>query len=134
MAYHISLFLYSSICQSLHLSTESTPQFLPLMMLFLIVAVFIVVLVSNRMILRRVRQRIAKIDFTTAMMQKAVETSENEVVRYDLSHRYIYRLFGSMFPEEGILPVAIPNGAICTISVCLNIRKTASALPTSLAP
>lgn len=71
MAYHISLFLYSSICQSLHLSIESTPQFLPLMMLFLIVVVFIVVLVSNRMILRRVRQRIAKIDFTTAMMQKA---------------------------------------------------------------
>ena len=102
MAYYISLFLYSSICQSLHLSIESTPQFLPLMMLFLIVAVFIVVLVSNRMILRRVRQRIAKIDFTTAMMQKAVETSENEVVRYDLSHRYIYRLFGSMFPEEGV--------------------------------
>ena len=60
MAYHISLFLYSSIFHSLLLSTENTPQFLPLMMLFLIVVVFIVVLVSNRMILRRVRQRIAK--------------------------------------------------------------------------
>lgn len=84
------------------LASLSTPQFLPLMILVLVVTLFIVVLVSNRMILRRVQQRMAKTASATAMMQKAVETSENDVVRYDLRTRYIYRLYGNMFPEEGV--------------------------------
>ena len=84
------------------LASLSTPQFLPLMILVVVVTLFFVVLVSNRMILRRVQQRMAKTASATAMMQKAVETSENDVVRYDLRTRYIYRLYGNMFPEEGV--------------------------------
>jgi signal transduction histidine kinase len=65
-------------------------------------AVFVVVLVSNRMILRRVRQRSGKSQKTADMMLKALEISAKEVVRYDVSERYIHKLYGHLTPDEGL--------------------------------
>ena len=73
-----------------------------ILVLLVVFAVFVVVLVSNRMILRRVRQRSGKSQKTADMMLKALEISANEVVRYDVSERYIHKLYGHLTPDEGL--------------------------------
>ncbi len=78
------------------------PQLLPLILIVGIVAIFIIVLISNRMILLRVRRRMEKAKTVTQMMDQAVAITSNDVVRYDLRDQYIYRLYGTMFPENGI--------------------------------
>jgi signal transduction histidine kinase len=39
---------------------------------------------------------------TADMMLKALEISANEVVRYDVSERYIHKLYGHLTPDEGL--------------------------------
>ena len=73
-----------------------------ILVLLVVFAIFVVVLVSNRMILRRVRQRMDKSQKTADMMLKALEISANEVVRYDVSERYIHKLYGHLTPDEGL--------------------------------
>ena len=73
-----------------------------ILVLLVVFAIFVVVLVSNRMILRRVRQRSGKSQKTADMMLKALEISANEVVRYDVSERYIHKLYGHLTPDEGL--------------------------------
>ena len=84
------------------LSAMGHLQLLPLAMLMIVVVAFFIVLVSNRMILRRVRQRMNKADTTTFMMQRALEISANNVVRYNVRDRHIYQLYGHLFPEGGV--------------------------------
>ena len=84
------------------LSAVNTPPTLPLVMMILVIIVFIVVLLSNRMILLRVHRRMKKTEHTTSMLQNAVEISGNEVVRYDLLDRRVYKLYGKMFPDEAM--------------------------------
>ncbi|MCR5469621.1 MAG: PAS domain-containing protein [Prevotella sp.] len=78
------------------------PNFLPMAFVVFIVTLFFVVLAFNRVIIRRVRQRMKKSQTTIAMMNKAVEISANNVVRYKLSDRRIYNLYGQVVPEEGL--------------------------------
>ena len=73
-----------------------------ILVLLVVFAIFVVVLVSNRMILRRVRQRMDKSQKTADMMLKALEISANEVVRYDVSESYIHKLYGHLTPDEGL--------------------------------
>ena len=73
-----------------------------ILILLVVFAVFVVVLISNRVILRRVRQRMDKSQKTADMMLKALEISANEVVRYDVSERYIHKLYGHLTPDEGL--------------------------------
>lgn len=84
------------------LATISRPQFLPFVMMLIVIVAFFIMLVSNRMILRRVRQRMSKANTTTSMMQRAMEISANNVVRYSVRERYIYQLYGHVFPEGGV--------------------------------
>ena len=73
-----------------------------ILILLVVFAVFVVVLISNRVILRRVRQRMDKSQKTADIMLKALEISANEVVRYDVSERYIHKLYGHLTPDEGL--------------------------------
>ena len=84
------------------LAAMSRPQFLPLVLILTVIVAFFVMLVSNRMILRRVRQRMSKATTTTSMMQRALEISANNVVRYNVRERYIYQLYGHVFPDGGM--------------------------------
>ncbi len=77
------------------------PQFLPMVFCVVIMLTFFAVLASNRVVLRRVRQRMDKAQTTIEMMDKAVEKSANKVVRYDLLDRRIYNLYGKQFPDAG---------------------------------
>jgi len=83
----------------------SIPQFLPMVIIIFIVAMFFVVLASNRVILRRVRQRANRAQTTIDMMNKAAEISDNNVVRYDLLDGHIYELYGDSFGSKGVSDV-----------------------------
>ena len=95
MTMHIHILLYSCLAMDV-------PQFLPLVLFVTVLVVFVSVLVANRMILRRVRQRIKDDKTVTDMMQKAVEISANNVVRYNVRDGFIYNLFGNVFPGLGV--------------------------------
>ncbi|MBP3259870.1 MAG: PAS domain-containing sensor histidine kinase [Prevotella sp.] len=73
-----------------------------ILILLVVFVIFVIVLISNRVILRRVRQRMDKSKKTADMMLKALEISANEVVRYDVSERYIHKLYGHLTPDEGL--------------------------------
>lgn len=73
-----------------------------ILILLVVFVIFVIVLISNRVILRRVRQRMDKSQKTADMMLKALEISANEVVRYDVSERYIHKLYGHLTPDEGL--------------------------------
>ena len=78
------------------------PQFLPMVLMSLIVVSFVIVLIYNRMIVKRMRRSVSEAKTTTEMMAKAVKMIENDVVRYNLKDNYIYTLYGKLFPQKGI--------------------------------
>ena len=73
-----------------------------ILILLVVFVIFVIVLISNRVILRRVRLRMDKSKKTADMMLKALEISANEVVRYDVAERYIHKLYGHLTPDEGL--------------------------------
>ena len=75
---------------------------LALVAFLVVLGLFVFMLFINRMVVHRIRNRMAKVDMTSNIMQQALKTSENNVVRYDINGRYIYRLYGKLFPEEGL--------------------------------
>ena len=78
------------------------PQFLPMVLMSLIVVSFVIVLIYNRMIVKRMRRSVSEAKTTTEMMAKAVKMIENDVVRYNLKDNYIYTLYGKLFLQKGI--------------------------------
>ena len=77
-------------------------QPLPTIFGTIILIVFIVMLVNNRLIVMRVRKRMNESQFTGRMMEQAVKISENNVVRYVPRDKYIYNLYGHLIPENGL--------------------------------
>ena len=78
------------------------PQLLPSVLAVLVVVSFIVVLVRNRVIIRRVRQGGDLADSSNIIMQQALKISANNVVRFDIREGYIYKLYGHLLPDEGV--------------------------------
>jgi len=76
-------------------------QFLPVVLFTVVVVLFFVVLTYNHFIRHRVNQRMSKALSTVDIMNKAVEISANDVVRYDLQKRRIYNLYGHLMADEG---------------------------------
>ena len=77
-------------------------QPLPLLFVIAVVVAFTLVVVANRLIIRRVCQHTAQANFTNAMMQQALKISGNNVIIYDISHHRVAKLAGHMLPDEGI--------------------------------
>ena len=77
-------------------------QPVPMAICVVIVALFLLLLVQNYIVVRRLHKRMENITFTGKMVEQALKISANNVVRYNLSDNYIYRLYGSLYPEEGI--------------------------------
>ena len=77
-------------------------QFLPTMVLLIITLLFLVMLVQNRIVVRRVKKYLADTHFTGNMMEEAVKISDNNVVRFVIREKYIHRLYGHLFPENGL--------------------------------
>ena len=68
----------------------------------IILVLFAVMLANNRLIVRRIRKRMEESAFTGKMMEQAVHTSANNVVRFDIRDHYIHSLYGGLFPKDGL--------------------------------
>ena len=77
-------------------------QFLPTMVLLIITLLFLLMLVQNRIVVRRVKKYLADTHFTGNMMEEAVKISDNNVVCFVIREKYIHRLYGHLFPENGL--------------------------------
>ena len=79
-----------------------TFQFIPTLLCVLIALGFLLMLVQNRLVVRRVRKRLAETTFTGKMMEQAVHISASNVVRFVIRDGYIDQLYGHLFPERGL--------------------------------
>lgn len=79
-----------------------SPNFFPALVVVILSVLFIAMLVSNRIIYRRVRKRMKKSEFINTLIKQALKDSTNNVVRYVIHERHIHRLYGHLFPEGGI--------------------------------
>lgn len=84
------------------ISAVWTFQPIPTMLCVLIALLFLVILVQNRIVVRRVRKRLEETNFTGKMMEQAVKISACNVVRFVIRDGYIDQLYGHLFPERGM--------------------------------
>ena len=71
------------------ISAVWTFQPIPTMLCVLIALLFLVMLVQNRIVVRRVRKRLEETSFTGKMMEQAVKISACNVVRFVIRDGYI---------------------------------------------
>jgi len=77
-------------------------QFLPAVLALLVLVALVVVLLMNRVIVRRVRQGVEYTASLHDIMEKALKISANNVIIYDINKHYTTKLYGHMLPDEGI--------------------------------
>ena len=77
-------------------------QTLPTLLLAIIALAFLGMLIQNRIVVRRVKKRLADTNFTGNMMEEAVKIGDNNVVRFIIRDKYIERLYGHLFPKQGL--------------------------------
>lgn len=69
---------------------------------FFIFIAFFVVLIINRLTLRRARYSIELAEKNNIMMEQALQITKINVVYYDILNKKISRLYGNLFPAEGV--------------------------------
>jgi len=79
-----------------------TFQFIPTLVIALVAVAFLVMLVQNRIVVKRVRSRLAETDFTSKMMEQAVKINASNVVRFAIHEGIIEQLYGSIFPTRAL--------------------------------
>ena len=84
------------------ISAAWTFQFIPTLVIALIAVAFLGMLVQNRIVVNRVRRRLAETDFTSKMMEQAVKINASNVVRFAIHEGIIEQLYGSIFPERAL--------------------------------
>ena len=77
-----------------------TFQVLPTLLCVVVALAFLGMLIQNRVVVRRVRRRLAETHFTGKMMEQAVMTSASNVVRYVIREGYMEQLYGHLFPDR----------------------------------
>ena len=88
-------------------------QFLPTMVLLIITLLFLVMLVQNRIVVRRVKKYLADTHFTGNMMEEAVKISDNNVVRFVIREKYIEHLYTDTCSQRmGLPPKSGKNACI----------------------
>ena len=84
------------------ISAAWTFQFIPTLVIALIAVAFLGMLVQKRIVVNRVRSRLAETDFTSKMMEQAVKINASNVVRFAIHEGIIEQLYGSIFPERAL--------------------------------
>ena len=82
------------------LAAAWTFEFVPTLICVLVALAFLGMLIQNRLVVRRVRKRMAETTFTGKMMEQAVQISASNVVRFVIREGYIYQLYGHIFPDR----------------------------------
>ena len=75
---------------------------LSILMLLLALSAFAGMVVATRVVAQRHHQGFHRDSSIHAIMQQALLNSANNVVRFDLHDRYVYQLFGHLFPDKGM--------------------------------
>ena len=89
-------------------------QPLQVILLLVVSALFISVLIANRVILRRMRRHAKQKEFTTQMIRKALKNSKNNVLLWNIQEKYTTQLYGDMLSkstitdEEGAFEMRVP--------------------------
>ena len=84
------------------LSVVHVPMFLTTVIVLIVVLLFSAALLWNVTILRRIRQNRKETKNTVEMIEHAINTTSNNVVRYVLRDDFIYNLYGDFMPGEGL--------------------------------
>lgn len=84
------------------LSVVHVPMFLTTVIVLIVVLLFSAALLWNVTILRRIRQNRKETKNTVEMIEHAINTTSNNVVRYVLRDDFIYNLYGDFLPGEGL--------------------------------
>ena len=84
------------------LSVVHVPMFLTTVIVLIVVLLFSAALLWNVTILRRIRQNRKETKNTVEMIEHALNTTSNNVVRYVLRDDFIYNLYGDFMPGEGL--------------------------------
>jgi signal transduction histidine kinase/PAS domain-containing protein len=84
------------------ISAAWTFQFIPTLVIALVAVAFLGMLVQNRIVVKRVRSRLAETDFTSKMMEQAVKINASNVVRFAIHEGIIEQLYGSIFPTRAL--------------------------------
>lgn len=90
--------LYSFILLETHISGQTIPTILSV----LVAIVFVVVIIFNLVILRRIKRTSRLSQNTYDIMQQAMKISKSNVIYYDPSQLRTYNLYGNMLPEGGM--------------------------------
>ena len=84
------------------LGIQQYSSFIPVATTVLVLISLIIVIIINRIILRRVRHTSQLSNSTQTIMQQALKISSSNVVYYDIPNRHVEKLYGHMLPDDGI--------------------------------
>lgn len=91
-----------SILPLLQAQTEDhTLQFLPIILITVIAVLFLLAIILSFIISRRVRIVTRQSSHINDIMQQALINGENNVLYYNISEDWTYKLYGHLVPEEG---------------------------------
>ena len=91
-----------SILPLLQAQTEDhTLQFLPIILITVIVVLFLLAIILSYIISRQVRIVTRQSSHINEIMQQALINGENNVLYYNISEDWTYKLYGHLVPEEG---------------------------------
>ena len=91
-----------SILPLLQAQTEDhTLQFLPIILITVIVVLFLLAIILSYIISRQVRIVTRQSSHINEIMQQALINGENSVLYYNISEDWTYKLYGHLVPEEG---------------------------------
>ena len=80
-----------------------TFEMVPITMTVILIMVFAVIFIFNRLIKRRIRRISRQSNQAKNLMQQALRSCDTNVILYDPSKDYTFKLYGHMIPDEGIL-------------------------------
>jgi PAS domain S-box-containing protein len=91
-----------SILPLLQAQTEDhTLQFLPIILITVIAVLFLLAIILSYIISRQVRIVTRQSSHINEIMQQALINGENNVLYYNISEDWSYKLYGHLVPEEG---------------------------------
>ena len=91
-----------SILPLLQAQTEDhTLQFLPIILITVIAVLFLLAIILSYIISRQVRIVTRQSSHINEIMQQALINGENNVLYYNISEDWTYKLYGHLVPEEG---------------------------------
>ena len=82
-------------------SGDQTLQFLPIILITVIAVLFLLAIILSYIISRQVRIVTRQSSHINEIMQQALINGENNVLYYNISEDWTYKLYGHLVPEEG---------------------------------